>query len=273
MTKRNISYLMESLEETTRLEIKTDPEAIRKQAIWCGVKRGFRVLDAGFGSGKTVSILHELVRPEGHILGIDYSEERINHAKQYYGHETEIEFLAHDLREPLKDVDPFDLIWVRFFLEYYRKESPEIVKNLTECLKPGGYLCLLDLDQNCMNHYGMTSEMERILRKSMKKLEQDYNFDPYAGRKLYAYLYDLGFENIEMDLTAHHLIYGEVRKNDAFNWLKKQEVISKKTKDLYKDYPGGRAGFDKDFRDFIYNPRRFLYTPLILCKGMKPLSI
>ena len=47
MTARSNSYLMENLEENIRLEFKTDPKAVRKQALWCGLKPGLRVLDAG----------------------------------------------------------------------------------------------------------------------------------------------------------------------------------------------------------------------------------
>jgi SAM-dependent methyltransferase len=56
-------YLMESEEEAVRLDLKTDPDAVRKQALWCGVKAGLRVLDAGCGPGKTTSIL--LWKPTG----------------------------------------------------------------------------------------------------------------------------------------------------------------------------------------------------------------
>ncbi|MBW1703142.1 MAG: class I SAM-dependent methyltransferase [Deltaproteobacteria bacterium] len=264
------SYLMENLEEAIRLEIKTDPEAIRKQALWCGLKPGLRVLDVGCGPGKVTSILHEMIRPGGNILGVDYSEERIRHAKQRYGQKACIDFQVHDLRYPLKGIGLFDLIWVRFFLEYYRAESPEIVRNLTECLKPGGYLCLLDLDNNCLNHYELPAKMEKILFGLMDRLEKEYNFDPYSGRKLYAYLYDLDYQNIQLDLIAHHLFYAEMRDEDIFNWIKKVEVTSSKTKDLFEKYPGGRAAFFSDFTEFFLDPRRFTYTPLILCKGMKP---
>ena len=272
MPKRNISYLMESFEEATRLEMKADPKSLRRQALWCGVKPGLRIMDAGFGSGKTASILHKMIQPGGYILGVDSSEERTSLAVKEYGQKEGIEFIVHDLREPLEGKEQFDLIWVRFFLEYHRKESLDILKHLTECLKPGGYLCLLDLDHNCLNHYEMPVKMEKVLKEIMLRLEQEYNFDPYAGRKLYSFLYDIGFENIEVDLTAHHLIYGEVQEKVAFNWIKKEEVISKKTITLFKNYPGGYEGFHKDFVEYLYNPRRFIYTPMILCKGRKPLA-
>jgi SAM-dependent methyltransferase len=262
---------MENLEEVLRLEIKTDPEAVRKQAHWCGLKPGLRVLDAGCGPGKVTSILHEMIQPGGYIVGMDYSEERIHHAEKHYSRKAGIEFQVHDLREPLVGIDEFDLIWARFILEYNLEESRDIIQNLADCLNPGGYLCLLDLDQNCLNHYEMPPEMESTIFKIIKKLEQKYNFDPYVGRKLYSYLYDLGFEDIEVDLIAHHLIYGKAKGEDAFNWRKKMEVVSMKTKALFKNYPRNYAGFDKDFTEYFNNPRRFIYTPMILCKGRKPL--
>ena len=266
------SYLMENLEEAIRLEIKTDPEAVRKQALWCDLKPGLRVLDAGCGPGKITSILHEMIQPDGTILGIDYSEERIHYAKQHYGQKEGIDFQIHDLRNSLDAMGLFDFIWVRFVLEYNREESPDIVRNLTACLKPGGYLFLIDLDHNCLNHYELPAKMDDILFQLMNMLECEYNFDPYSGRKLYAYLYDLGYRDIQLNLLAHHLIYGKIRDEDLFNWIKKVEIASLKTKELFKSYPGGHDAFFADFTEFFLDPRRFTYTPLILCKGMKPLS-
>ncbi|MBU2498597.1 MAG: class I SAM-dependent methyltransferase [Proteobacteria bacterium] len=263
------SYLMENLEEAVRLEVKTNPAEVRKQALWCGLKPGFHVLDAGCGPGKITSILYEMMRPGGKILGVDYSEARIRHATEHYGRDQDISFEVHDLRKPLKGVGPFDLIWVRFVLEYNRAESPRIVKNLTSLLKPDGHLCLLDLDHNSLSHYEMPGEMEAVLGRISARLEKDFNFDPYSGRKLYAYLYDLGYRDIQLDLLAHHLIYGKVKEEDMFNWIKKAEVITSKTR-LFEDYPGGHKAFFIDFRRFFLDPRRFTYTPLILCKGMKP---
>ncbi|MEA3223952.1 MAG: class I SAM-dependent methyltransferase, partial [Thermodesulfobacteriota bacterium] len=140
------SYLMENSEESKRLDIKTDPEAVRRQAIWCGVKPGLRVLDAGCGSGKTSSILHKMVQPDGELVGIDYSEERISYAKEHFGKTPGIDFQVRDFTQPLDDLGQFDIIWAKFILEYFLLESPAIVRNLTANLKPDGCLCLLDLD-------------------------------------------------------------------------------------------------------------------------------
>lgn len=66
-----IHYIMESDEETLRLEMKTKSAVIRKQALWAGIKKGMRVADIGCGSGKTTSILYKLVQPGGIVVGVD----------------------------------------------------------------------------------------------------------------------------------------------------------------------------------------------------------
>jgi hypothetical protein len=88
-------------------------------------------------------------------------------------------------------------------------------------------MCLIDLDYNCLNHYGLSEKLERTLFSIINTLEKKADFDPYMGRKIYSFLYDLGFQDINVDIAAHHLIFGELKEVDPFNWLKKIEVASK----------------------------------------------
>lgn len=263
-------YFMESKEETIRLEIKTDPEKVRAQALWCGVKPGMRILDAGCGPGITTHFLAKIVESEGRILGLDYSSERIRYARMKYGQYPNITFSMHDLRKPLNSFGTFDLAWARFVLEYNRKESFDMVANMTACLKPGGYMCLMDLDYNCLTHFELPPRMEQMLLRLSRKVEVEYNYDPYVGRKLYSFLYDLGYEEIEIDVRPHHLLYGTVDESDMFNWVKKVETATNIGRELFDNYPGQKDGFFEEFRRFFKDPRRFTYTPLIMCKGTKP---
>ena len=48
-----------------------------------------------------------------------------------------------------------------------------------------------------------------------------------------------------------------------FNWIKKVGVVCQRAKELFKRSPGDRDGFFQD-------GKRVTYTPLILCKGIKP---
>lgn len=263
-------YIMENQDETTRLELKTREEHLRQQALWAGLQPGHRVADIGCGPGLTSSYLHHLVQPSGEVVGIDTSPERINHARERYGADR-LRFVQHDFLTPLTGVGEFDFVWMRFVLEYYRKESFEIVRNLTTILKPGGILCLIDLDHNCRCHYGLPPRLDKAMRGVIDTVERDQNFDPYAGRKLYAHLHDLQFEDIEASVLAHHLIYGEVNEVDEFNWRTKVEVAARNSGyDFSVDYRGGYEEFFEEFGAFFSNPRRFTYTPLICCKGRKP---
>jgi 2-polyprenyl-3-methyl-5-hydroxy-6-metoxy-1,4-benzoquinol methylase len=264
-------YLMENPDEATRLDIKTDPAAVMQQARMFGIGPGARVLDGGCGSGKTSTVIHDLVQPGGEIIGVDFAEDRIQFARRNYGNRQGLDYRLMDLRSPLEDLGKFDFIWVRFVLEYYREGSFEIIRNLTGALKPEGQLCLLDLDYNCMSHYPLNEQMESILMKLVERMTLKYNFDPHVGRKLYTYMYDLGFRDLKMHLLPHHLIYGGLATSDDFNWIKKVQMASVKAADLFIGYPGGYDGFFADFNTFFHDPRRFTYTPLIMCQGKKPL--
>ncbi len=270
MGRRPVFYIMEHEEETDRLEKKTDPSDVRRQAQWCGIKPGQRLLDVCCGPGKTTAILHDLIQPGGSIVGFDASSKRIAHATKHYGNKAGIEFAIHDILEPSTRLGTFDAIWVRFVLEYYREESKDIVRNLADNLNPGGALLLIDLDYNCLSHYALPLPMAKIIPEIFNRLEKVYNFDAYAGRKLYSHLFDLGFEDIEIQVTAHHVIYGSIRNIDSYNWTKKIEVIAPRLADLFETYPGGYQAFLMDFRTYFHDPRRFTYTPLIMCKGKKP---
>ncbi len=260
---------MENDDEAIRLDIKTNEAIVRKQALWAGIKPGMRVADICFGSGKTTAILYKLVQPGGSVIGIDGSTNRIDYAKEHYGTEG-IEFKYKNILEPIDEFGQFDFVWVRFVFEYYRAEGFQIAKNISKLVKQGGILCLIDLDHNSLNHFGLSERLEKTIIASMKIMEKDLNFDPYAGRKLFSFLYDLGYQNIDVDVAAHHLIFGKLKEKDAFNWKKKIEVISQKIDFAFEDYRNGYEEFVDEFERFFTDPRRFTYTPVILCRGTKP---
>ena len=267
MTDRG--YIMESEDESIRLDLKTDPAVIQEQAVWAGLKPGMRLADMGCGPGKTTFHLNTIVQPSGSAVGIDISEQRIRYARAHYQH-SEVEFYVGDIRKPFEGMGPFDFIWVRFVLEHYLSGSVDIVNNLTSVLKPGGIMCLVDLDYNCLSHYGIPPTLENTLTGVMRALQERANFDPYAGRKLYSYLYDLGYRDIMVSMSPHHLIFGELDEVDEYNWRKKLEIAVKNSGYPFREYEDGYHGFRREFKRFFSNPRRFTYTPVIACRGRKP---
>jgi len=266
------TYFMESAEESLRLDLKTDPRVVEEQARWAGVVPGMRVVDVGCGAGKTTQILHRLVQPGGEMVGIDHAQQRIDYALKHYA-ESGISYVRRDARESLSDLGRFDLVWIRFLLEYYEQQSFEIAKNAFALLNPGGTLCLIDLDHNCLGHFGGSERLQKAMRNMVLAMQRQHGFDPFVGRKLYAYLYDLGCVDIEVRMSAHHLIYGELSESDRFNWLAKAEAGRREPGLFANDYPGGYEEFHREMVAYLDDPRRFIYTPLILCKGRKTTSL
>lgn len=264
-------YFMENEEEILRLEIKTDLDKVRRQALWAGMRPGMRVADLACGPGKTTRLFHEIVQPEGEAVGIDGSDKRIAYARKQYGHDGP-SFLCRNLLGPLNDLESFDFVWVRFFLEYHKADAFQIVKKISRLLKPDGILCLVDLDYNCLSHYGIPERLQRTIARVIRLLEQKENFDPRVGIKLYSFLYDLGFENIDVMMEPHHLIHGQLGVVDEFNWIKKVEVAVKQFHELLDNYDNGYDEFYEEFKQAFSDPRRFTYTPLICCRGGLPLK-
>jgi len=155
-------------------------------------------------------------------------------------------------------------------LEYHRSRSVDILQTINGLLKPGGIICLIDLDYNCMTHYGIPKRLESALLGTIAKLADKADFDPFVGRKLYTYLYDLDYREITVEIFPHHLIYGELSEIDAFNWTKKIEVAAKNSGYDFAEYGGDYDAFRKEFLESFADPRRFTYSPVICCRGKKP---
>jgi ubiquinone/menaquinone biosynthesis C-methylase UbiE len=262
-------YIMESDDEALRLDLKTDARAFRRQMIRAGIKPGMAAADLGCGSGKTSYLLRQLVGSEGSVSGFDFSGQRIDYARKKYG-SNGIEYHRRDIRTPWEETKRFDFVLVRFVLEYYRSSAFDIAANASRLLRPGGILVLTDLDHNCLSHYGLPERLEGALFGLMNKLQAEADFDPYMGRKLYSFLYDLGLSELDAAMEPHHLFFGAISESDAFNWTKKVEVAARLSGYSFPEYGGDFQAFVREFRATFFHPRRFTYTPVMCCRGRKP---
>lgn len=262
-------YLMENGDEANRLEMKTDLDSITTQARWAGIKPGMRVADVGCGPGMITAQLHRMTSPGGTTVGIDNSADRIQHAVDHYA-DPGVSFQCRDILDPLDDLGTFDFVLIRFVLEYFRSRAFNIVSNVTRIVKPGGILCLIDLDHNCLNQYGIPSRLKKTISTIMAKLGSDADFDPNMGIKLYSMLYDLEFQSIDVTMNAHHLIFGELDHVQDYDWTKKVEVAAQNCGYGFEEYDDGYDGFYAEFKSSFADPRRFIYTPVICCRGVRP---
>jgi SAM-dependent methyltransferase len=268
MTTDFLEYFMEDPQEVERLERKTDAAAVLEQARWAGLAAGMRVADIGCGPGLTSRVLYDLVQPGGQVVGIDFSAERIRHARNRYQREGLV-FRQENYFTDLGSLGTFDFVWVRFVLEFHRSRARALVENLDRLVRPGGILCLVDLDYNCLSHAGLPERLTLTIEEVVRGLEVHADFDPYAGRRLYGHLFDLGYQEIRLDLSSHHLIFGALDDTERYNWERKVMVAARRSGCDFSLYGGDFNAFAEDFSSAFQDPRRFTYTPLIRCCGRK----
>ncbi|MBN2508972.1 MAG: class I SAM-dependent methyltransferase [Spirochaetales bacterium] len=254
-------YIMEHSQECERLRRKTIPERVLAQASWAGLKPGMRVLDAGCGPGFTTRILNDFGTD---AMGCDWAPRRIESARREH---PDLRFEVADISNSLEQLGRFDFIWVRFVLEYNGRKASEIIRRLKASLNPGGILCCIDLDHNCLNHYPMDARLEATLKSCIDHLYKKLDWDPFVGRKLYTYLFDAEYSSIAVEAGSQHCIYGQLSDTDTMNWLKKLQVAVKQSGYPFEEYGGSFDAFFEEAWAFFNNPRRFTYTPLIMACG------
>ncbi len=115
-------------------------------------------------------------------------------------------------------------------------QPPEVQKSKRSCLINSLEECIILktvscesqspfhflLDFNGRRYFGLPERLDRATAGLMKRLEKNCNFDPFVGVKLYSFLYDLGFKDIDVNLSPHNLIFGKLKENQKFNWVKKR---------------------------------------------------
>lgn len=129
-----------------RSRADTIPHRLEGEAVLVEVlpKRVERVLDVGCGDGRLLGIVRE-ARPEALGVGLDFSPPMLEAARERFAEDGAVQFLSHDLADPLPDLGSFDVIVSSFaihHLEHDRKR--ELYGEAFAMLQPGGVFCNLE---------------------------------------------------------------------------------------------------------------------------------
>jgi len=107
---------------------------------------GSRGLDAGCGIGLPALLLAEAVGSEGHVTGLDRSQEFLDYAKgvvEQAGLAEQISFREGNIYSlPFED-KTFDWVWSVDCAGYRAEDQLPLFQELTRVIKPGGTLALL----------------------------------------------------------------------------------------------------------------------------------
>ena len=80
----------------------------------------------------------------------------------------------------------------------------------------------------------------------------------------------MGFDEIDVNLSAHNMFYGSLKENEKLISMTKAEIGGRNSGYPFEEYGGNFEEFLEEVKIFFNDPRVFYYTPLIACRGRKP---
>src|SRR5947209_9282523 len=104
----------------------------------------WRILDLGTGDGRLLALLR-IERREMLGVGLDLSEPMLEAARERFADDGRVEFVGHDLAEPLPALGRFDAVVSSFaihHLEHERKRA--LYGEVFDLLEPGGVFANLE---------------------------------------------------------------------------------------------------------------------------------
>jgi len=260
-------YLMESTDEAARLEAKTDAAFTERLLQRVGLREGMRALDAGAGTGAVARVMGRIVGPEGSVVAMDRSEDRLA-----FGRIRARELGVHNVAFERGDLEtgdipggPYDLAWCRFVFEYLR-EPDAALEHLVRQVKVGGKVVVGDCDGHGTQHFPIDPEVQAGLDRLFRTLEG--HFDPYAGRKLYHRFKKAGLEDVTVHIEPYHVYAGATPEAAMLNWKQKFRTVRPKMV-FDRESAAEFDHFTERFLAMLRDENVFTYSVLLLVEGRR----
>lgn len=257
---------MDDKRESQRLKSKVDPDAFIQKFIAPSITINTQsILDVGCGSGIITATLSKLY-PNISITGLDLSEERFNHEKQAHSNLDNLTFVKANAKKMPFDNEQFDIVFIRFLLEYC--QSPlSIIKEMTRITKPNGFVILQDLDSQLTTHYPENNLLQNRIEIILKHLSKS-GFDPYIGRKLFHLAKQTSLTSLDLKIEPYHVFAGKIDSYNKGLWELKLDIALPEIAKALGSIEKAKL-FKKDYLMYLENESTLTFSNLFTLIGKK----
>ena len=189
-------------ERLAALESIFDPASRRRRAL---VQPGWRCLEVGAGRGSMAVWLAEQVGESGHVVATDVDIRYLRRLDL-----PNLEIRQHNiLEDPIDALGPrsFDMVSSRLVLFWLVGRQENAIRQMAECLRPGGWLVDEDGDWGTVApidpSHPAYDRYHRIWREGQWWADRGY--DPAFGRKLPVLFERCGLNDIRHESRAEVL--------------------------------------------------------------------
>jgi ubiquinone/menaquinone biosynthesis C-methylase UbiE len=189
----------------------------KELAASCGVVSGMKVIDIGCGTGTSSEVLGTLVGPNGKVLGLDFSEEMLNLAREKVGvgKNNNIDFRLCGANE-IDTISDLDVRIVLYNACIFLIPEPEMVLQKAYDILPGSGTIGMNYLITLSDHPKTTTDPFTVPDLFHRLHSTGEVFAPYGRRindisQLPTILDGIGFQSIRTGVVTRQLDLEEVR--------------------------------------------------------------
>ena len=270
-TKYNAEYLLDSDEETLRLERQAQIYGFEDDLRHMALRATDRVLDAGCGSG---SISREIARnlPKGSAIGVDREPKHIDFARRKAAAEG-IENIRFEVGDALNlpfDTGSFDVVWSKHLLQWV-KERELALREFARVTRPGGRVIACNFDYFCVCHYPVDAGLQADAELFFDAMRRELGFDNLLGRKLPHLFMQAGFQDVKVDFIPDRVtggFGGDPEKRWNWETQFQRSVVGFSTK-VFGSVEKAKQ-FGSKLVDQFTRPDVYVFCPLFYVEGRVP---